>query len=62
MARKSLFADAPSAPAQATSYDIDSHRARLVEQANQEARRYVGEHVMGRDAWLNMKKMQLHQL
>ena len=55
MARKSLFTDAPAAPIQVVSYDIDGHRARLVEQANQEARRYVGEHVMGRDAWLNMK-------
>ena len=55
MARKSLFADASVAPVQAVIYDIDSHRARLVEQANQEARRYVGGHVMGRDAWLNMK-------
>ena len=55
MARKSLFADAPAAPLQTASYDIDSHRARLVEQANQEARRYLGEHVAGREAWLQAK-------
>ena len=55
MARKSLFADPPAAPVQAISYDIDSHRARLVERANQEARRYLGEHVAGREAWLQAK-------
>ena len=54
MARKSLFAE-DKAPIQTPRFDIDAFRERILEKENREAREYTRGHVLGRDAWLQMK-------